>query len=225
VSSRIGKGPWARAFGAAFVPDESTPEAQRGAQLAGDGAVRDVAIDVGLITAEIEGCKVTLSTPRVPARIWTAMTSYARNRGALEQAVEGKSQSVQLEHLMAQDWDEPLVPAANAVLRICTCSDGGACEHVAALAYVLVEEIDRDASNLLRWRGCVPGAERTSDERVAPSPFGRNPWEGGHPAEPTGRRAVPIGGVLSRLGRSGIQVGNEDLADALEPAYAAFGSG
>ena len=35
-------------------------------------------------------------------------------------------------------------------------------------------------------------------------------------------RPLPVGAVVKRLGRSGIRVGSEDLAVALERAYAAF---
>jgi len=33
---------------------------------------------------------------------------------------------------------------------------------------------------------------------------------------------LPVGAVVKRLGRSGIRVGDTDLADALAPAYRAF---
>ena len=120
---RVGKGPWARAFAAAVALEENTPTA----------AVESLRLEPGLVTAHLDGCAVTISAATVPPRIWAAMTSYARNRGALEQAVKGEMQSVQLEHLMTQDWDEPLVPRPDAILRTCTCDGGGTCEHVAAV--------------------------------------------------------------------------------------------
>jgi hypothetical protein len=199
--SRIGKGPWARAFGAAF---------------AGDGAfelaVETLRVEPGLITAQVDDCAMTISAPTVPPRIWAAMTSYARNRGPLEQAVRGETQSVQLEHLMAQDWDEPLVPRAHAVVRTCSCDTGGRCEHVAALARAVADEIDRDPETLLRWRGCVE----------APVPAADDPWAGGEPPDLSGATSRPLQSVLHRLGPSGIAHSSGDLVDALAPAYDAL---
>ena len=219
MSSRIGVGPWARVFGSVLVPDESTPEAIRGAELWRAGEVQGLTIEVGLITAQVEGCRVTLTTPRVPARIWAAMASYARNRGALEKAVAGEAQSVQLEHLMTQDWDEPLVPPASAMVRACSCSEGGACEHVAALGYAFAEEIDADPKALLRWRGCT--TERQETRFKAPAAAG-DPWAGAAPPEVLGGPSRPAGSVPQRLGPSGVRVGEVDIAEVLRTAYAAL---
>jgi hypothetical protein len=199
--SRIGKGPWARTFAAALA-DDGAPELM----------VEDLRIEPGLITAQVDGCAVTISAPTVPPRIWAAMTSYARNRGPLEQAVRGETQSVQLQHLMTQDWDEPLVPREAAVVRTCSCDAGGACDHVAALARAVASEIDRAPATLLRWRGCVD----------APAPSADDPWRGGDPPHVSGATGRPVQSVLRRLGRSGIAHGSGDLVDALGPAYAAL---
>ncbi len=129
-----------------------------------------------------------------------------------------------LEHLMTVDWDEPLVPRARgdrAAAAPATAS--GTCEHVAALAYAVAQEIDRDPSLLLRWRGC--GAAETEAEvepEAAPLELGDDPWLAGTlpPARPL--RPLPVGAVLKRLGPSGVRVGGNDLADVLLPAYAAF---
>jgi hypothetical protein len=66
----------------------------------------------------------------------------------------------------------------------------------------------------LRWRGCV--------DEPTPQYLQGDPWLGGELPEPTPSRALPVGAVLKRLGPSGIQLGDEDLADVLQPAYEAF---
>jgi uncharacterized Zn finger protein len=224
VSSRIGKGPWARAFGALLVPDESTAEALRGKDLWLAGAVRDLRTEPGLITATVDGCAVTLSTPTIPPRIWAAMTSYARGRGALERAVNGEVQLVQLESLMTQDWNEPLVPRPGALVRTCACADER-CEHVAALGYAFAEEIDRDAALLLRWRGCGDGRPGLRQEEAGGSldAAREDPWRAGG-SLPASRPARPLAdaAVLRRLGVSGIAVAESDLVERLLPAYAVF---
>lgn len=199
---RVGKGPWARALAAAVALEDTTPMT----------GVESFRLEPGLITAHVDGCAVTISAPTVPARIWAAMTGYARNRGALEQAVKGEAQSVQLEHLMTQDWDEPLVPRPDAILRTCSCDTGGTCEHVAAVARVVVDEIDRDPATLLRWRGCFD----------APAPSADDPWAGAELPVLAAGAGRPLQSVLHRLGPSGIAVGGADMVDVLGAAYAAL---
>ena len=145
---------------------------------------------------------------------WAAMVRYARGMGPLEQAVEGRLQSTHLDHLLAEDWGEQLVPRRGQIRRECTCDPSGACEHVAAVGLAFADAIDVDPSLLLRWRGCT--------EEPDPEVDRGDPWAGGPLPEPGPRRALPVGAVLKRLGSSGILVGDEDLADVLEVAYRAF---
>ena len=133
--------------------------------------VDSLEVEPGTVTALVGGCVVTLDVAQVPPRIWAAMTSYARGRGALEDAVAGRLQSSHLSQLLADDWDEPLIP--HPIRRSCTCDAGGGCEHVAAAGLALADEIDRDPGALLLWRGCVEAAELYEPD---------DPWQG---------RAVP----------------------------------
>ncbi|MBA3841811.1 MAG: hypothetical protein H0X39_04190 [Actinobacteria bacterium] len=197
------RGPWARAVLAAIAGDTAmAPE------------VDSLEVKVGSVVAHVGECTVTLRAERVPQRIWEAMVSYARGRGALADAVTGKTQSSHLQHLMAEDWEEPLVPRARMIRRACSCDEGGACEHVAAVGVAFADAIDEQPVLLLRWRGCI------LDEVVT----GGDPWAGGELPAPGEVRAFPPGAVLKRLGRSEIMVGEQDLADVLERAYEAFAS-
>src|SRR6266852_2565588 len=158
-SARIGRGPWARLFAGAAVPDEGSSSAERGRALARSGAVHTVGVGPGKLSARVAGdddeYTATISADPVPPRIWAAIVRAARGNGSLEAGVEGRQQSMQLAHLMTVDWEEPLVPPTRAVRQVCTCPVTGACEHLAALAYVIADAIDRDPSLLLHWRGCV----------------------------------------------------------------------
>lgn len=220
---RIGQGPWARLFASAVARDESSSTAERGRSLARAGGVTAVRIERGSIHALVDGCEVTISADPVPPRVWSAMTRYARGKRPLEAAVEGREQSVHLEHLLTIDWEEPLVPPARALRRACTC-DGEACEHVVALGYAIAEEIDRDPSLLLRWRGCGVTDEPASaplEDVAPPAPHG-DPWQAGRLPAPRPLRPLPTGAVLKRLGPSGIRVDGVDLAVVLQRAYASF---
>ncbi len=233
---RIGQGPWARLLASAAVPDESSPPAERGRVLARSGAVHTVRVAEGALSARVAGSDgaehdVAITAEPVPPRIWASMARFARGNRPLQAAVEGRAQSVHLEHLMTVDWDAPLVPPTRALGRSCTCADAraGACEHVAALAYVAADAIDGDPALLLRWRGCVAETDARPDEAAQPAPgravaaaAAEDPWLAGELPALQPRRPLPVGAVLKRLGRSGVRVGGNDLAEVLGRAYASF---
>lgn len=217
----IGRGPWARLFATAVVPDESSTLAEEGRRLA--ESVEDVVVEAGRLTASIAGCEVTISAAPVPPRIWTAIARSARTSPQLVAAVEGRMQSVHLEHLMTLDWERPLVPRKRELVRTCTCDRDGACEHIAAVGYAFAREIDRDPSALLRWRGVDAVEEEAVEPRPeAPAAIPAGAWVGGPLPEPRPRRPLPTGAVLKRLGPSGLKVGDRDLAEVLRRAYASF---
>ena len=179
--------------------------------LARGGNVHTVAVAEGLLSGRVDADgvehAVEIAAEPVPPRIWAAASRSARGNPQIEAAVAGRGQSVQLEHELAVDWEEPLVPATQALGRSCTCGRP-ACEHVAALAYVVADRIDREPSLLLRWRGCTepvapPAAEPEPEPIVATDEI----WEAAPPPELGPPRPLPTAAVLKRLGPSGIQVG------------------
>jgi uncharacterized Zn finger protein len=227
---RIGQGPWARLFATAVVPDEGSSAAEHGRMLARDGSVHTVAVAEGSLSAVVEDGaerRVSIAASPMPPRIWSAVVRAARGTPQLETAVEGRSQSVQLEHVLAVDWEEPLVPTGAALTAECSCGVPR-CAHLAALAYVIADRIDQDPSLLLLWRGCT--ARKETPAWLEPEPdaepvvlaVGDDVWRAGPLPEPRPIRPLPPGAVLKRLGPSGIQVGGQDLAEVLQRAYAAF---
>ena len=227
---RIGQGPWARLFASAVVGDEGSSSAESGRSLARNGRVHTVTVTEGVLGGRVDddGVEQTaeIAADPVPPRIWAAATRSARGNPQLEAAVAGRSQSVQLEHVMAVDWEEPLVPATRSLRRTCSCGRPGTCAHLAALAYALADRIDREPSLLLRWRGCTEPAEQAEPSSAEPEPIasGEEVWEAGPLPHLGPARPLPPAAVLKRLGKSGIQVGAKDLAEVLERAYASFAS-
>jgi hypothetical protein len=218
----LGRGPWARLFATAVVPDESSSVAEHGRRLV--ESISDLSVEAGKLSASVDGCAVSIGAPPVPPRIWAALTLSARSSPQLLAAVQGRAQSVHLEHLMTMDWERPLVPRKRELDRRCECDRGGACEHVAALAYAFAQEIDRDPGALLRWRG-VDAVEEEEPEPVTAEVEAVPPeaWAAGTLPEPRPVRPLPVGAVLKRLGPSGLRVGGDDLTDVLERAYEEFG--
>jgi hypothetical protein len=201
-------GPWSRSFVAAVAGNADRPDLEVGA----------LRIDPGEIWAVVEGCEVTLTASVIPLRSWASMTRYAQGMGQLEQAVEGRIQSVHLEHLLQEDWGELMIPRASAIAQSCTCDESEGCEHVAAVAYAFADEIERTPRVLLRWRGV---ADLTEAETEAPA----DPWQGKELSAPAEPRPMPTYAVLKRLGPSELSVGrNEDLANALRIAYETLGT-
>jgi uncharacterized Zn finger protein len=228
---RIGQGPWARLFASAAVLDESSSVAERGRVLAREGSVHTVEVAEGAITARVEDgseLRVSVRAEPMPPRIWAAVSRSARGAPQLEAAVEGRAQSVHLEHVLAVDWEEPLVPTGAALTTECSCASPGRCAHVVALAYVFADRIDRDPALLLRWRGCTAREETAAwlepdpDSEPVVLAIGDDLWRAGPLPEPRPVRPLPPAAVLKRLGPSGILVGGQDLAEVLQRAYAAF---
>jgi uncharacterized Zn finger protein len=229
MSGRPGHGPWARLLASAVVRDEGSAVAERGRALVRQGAVSAVDVERGTLSASVAGCSAAITAKPVPPRIWVAMTRFARGNRPLEEAVAGRAQSLQLEHVMIEDWSEPLVPRAYELGRTCSCDGSGElCEHVAALAYAVAEGIDADPSLLLRWRGCIAAPELPDEAAIvsAPEPTfdltDDAAWLAGALPEPRPLRPLPVGAVLKRLGPSGLKLRGEDLAAVLERAYASF---
>ena len=231
---RIGRGPWARWLATSVVPDEGSSRAERGRVLARTGYVHSVTIREGTITGIVIGSgggeyEAAITSAPIPPRTWAAVSGSAVGKRMLAAGIEGREQSLQLEHVMTVDWGEPLIPPARAVRRTCTCPDiepNGVCKHVAALAYVVADAVDAEPSLLLQWRGCrtaQPGAsERAEAEAPLPAIDAGDPWHAGILPAPQPIRPMPVGAVLKRLGPSGLRVEGEDLADVLQRAYAAF---
>jgi hypothetical protein len=201
-------GPWSRSFVAAVAGNADNPELE----------VTALRVNAGEIWAVVEGCEVTLTAHVIPARIWASMARYAQGMGQLEQAVEGRIQSVHLEHLLQEDWGELLIPRASQIAQSCTCDESAGCEHVAAVAYAFGDELERTPRVLLRWRGVADVAESEAEATA-------DPWQGKELSDLGAQRAMPTYSVLKRLGPSEMFVGgNEDLVDALRAAYQAFAS-
>jgi uncharacterized Zn finger protein len=199
-------GPWSRSFIAAVAGNAERPDLE----------VTDLRIEPGVISARVDGCEVTLTAAPIPQRIWTAMTRYAKGMGQLEDAVDGRVQSVHLEHLLEEDWGEQLIPRPRAIVRVCSCDERAGCGHVAAVAHCVAEKVEHTPRFILHWRGVGGG----DDSRTA-SP--ESPWQGAQLDRSKVARPMPTHAVAKRLGPSGVAVSaGEDLEVALRRAYDAF---
>ena len=203
-----GHGPLSRLLISALVADESIA-AERGRSLAQEGRVHDLSVERGEISAQVTGTggrerEVVLTARPVPSRIWASVSEAAVGDPAIEAAVAGREQSLHLQHGLAADWGEPLVPARphdQRDVQLLLRDQGHRCQHVAALAYLLADAIDADPSVLLRWRGCEPvtasGPGRPPPAPAEPDPLADDDrWMAGPLPEPAAPRPLPAGAVL-----------------------------
>src|SRR5205085_2298418 len=117
----------------------------------------------------------------------------------------GEVQSEHLMQIMDHDWEESLVPAREAIVRV------GSAEAVRAAVRAVGEQVEENPVVLLRWRGCLDAAAVADD-----------PWHGSAQPElpPIARR--PPQSVPQRFGASGIPAGGNDLVEVLVRVYGTF---
>jgi hypothetical protein len=177
-------GPWTRAF----------LDLWDRAPLGSDPVVTDIRVEPALITARVDGRRVTLSAQPIPPGIWAA----------IEAQVTTDRQSEELAQLLDHTWEEPLVPSD--VVRV------GEADDVAAVTRAVADRIEEDPATLLRWRGYRAGGDVDGDA-----------WRGGElpPLPPPARR--PPDSVPKRFGTSGIHTADGDLVELLVRVYRTFG--
>ena len=157
LEERIGAGPWARWLASAAVPDESTLARSAGAARAyrrrerrGDRRRLDHGAGDRLDRERATPCRSPPSRSRRRRGTQQSARSAVVHRS--RQPAAGEAQSVQLAHLLETRFGARFAPSARELRRSCTCPDDeplGACKHVAALAFVVADAIDRDPTLFL----------------------------------------------------------------------------
>lgn len=132
---------------------------QRGRTYARKGQVISLDIDVGAVTAEVQGSRVR------PYRVRIGVAAFGKAQWAeVEQELAGNAWY--LAKLLAGEMPDDiedvftrvglsLFPTAAPDLSLdCTCPDWGVpCKHLAATFYLLAETFDEDPFQILTWRG------------------------------------------------------------------------
>jgi uncharacterized Zn finger protein len=156
---RFGESWWARRWIEVLEASPIGERLSRGRSYARGGQVTGIEVTTGKITAQVQGSRVkpyvvTIAVKTHTAKQWgriadtlaaDAMLTAKLLAGELPPAVEG----------VLADAGLPLFPVSAADLGTeCSCPDwSNPCKHIAAVFYLLAEEIDRDAFLLLRLRG------------------------------------------------------------------------
>ena len=131
----------------------------RGRAYARRGQVGEIQIDPGEVRASVQGSerrpyRVTLRVAALDESAWNKVFAALRSRSLLAAQLLAGEMPEDIEAVFATA-DTSLFPRRGDDLQTsCSCSDPeNPCKHVAAVHYLLSEELDRDPFLLFRLRG------------------------------------------------------------------------
>jgi len=128
----------------------------RGRSYVRHGAVLDLKISTGLITAVVSGSdiyQVSVSIRRVEPERWQSIMARAAGRiSSVVELLRGKLPDDVLAFVV--DRDQGLFPSPRQMSFACSCPDwAGMCKHVAATLYGVGARLDREPELFFRLRG------------------------------------------------------------------------
>ncbi len=128
----------------------------RGRSYARHGSVNSVTIKSGIIKARVNGSygtyTVKIETPPISAQVWDAIVvSLSQSMAITTQLISNQVPEEVKEIFICNDVK--LVPELS-LHTSCSCPDHvNPCKHIAAVFYLIAEEIDRDPFQLFSFRG------------------------------------------------------------------------
>jgi uncharacterized Zn finger protein len=238
-NGRIGSGPWARRWLGLLEGFGLGSRLSRGRSYARSGQVVSIDIAEGAVRASVQGSRPEPYTVRVSLRLFPEPI-WERILVGITPAIGARLLNGELPSELERIVEEThfsLFPKEYGDLETdCSCPDWEVpCKHLAALFYLIGEELDRDPRLILRLRGLDPERLRAAltgggeDAPPAPEPVpipldDAGFWEGGEiDPGPVDMAADPIA-VLKRLGPFSFWSGTQPVTESLEPVYRAASS-
>ena len=207
----------------------------RGRNYARRGQVISLALDAGLVTANVQGSRSR------PYRVRIGVTAYGKDQWArIEEKLAADAWFVAqlLAGEMPPDIEQvftelglALFPSEPRDLSLdCSCPDWEVpCKHLAAVCYLLAERFDADPFELLAWRGRdredllarlnASAAEPGAEEAVPLTELLGEFWSSPHPADLPRPSAGSGKGLLDQLPPLPLEVAGRPVVDLLHPAY------
>ena len=150
---------WSRRFVEVLESYGLGARMQRGRRYARTGQVIEVEVSRGVVAAQVQGTRpkpylVTAALDVLSDGQWSQVVDAMRTKvGFAARLLDGEVPT-ELEEVFA-GASVPLFPAAWADIRAkCTCPDWeNPCKHIAAVLYVLADQLDRDPWLVLLLRG------------------------------------------------------------------------
>jgi uncharacterized Zn finger protein len=195
---------WSRRFLGSLESAMAGGRMARGRAYARSGRVARLVINPGVVVATVQGSReepyaVRLEMPVVPAEDWDRILEALATRAQYAARMLAGELPEDVEQVFEAEGAS-LLPAPHArLVSECTCAGWeNPCPHVAAVCYLLAEELDRDPFSLLAWRGRgkaeVLGELRTRRRRLAAALLVQGPPTGdGVVNVPPGATSSPDG--------------------------------
>lgn len=197
-------------------------------------------LEPGIVLAQVQSGKtepfiVRCDVPPLPQETWDAVIAGMAQKAVFAAKLLAGEMPEETEEAFAEARATLLPQSAADVPSSCTCGDPAMpCRHVAAVHYLLADELGRDPFLLFKLRGCPKeqllaalrqkrsgngAAEEiaTTDENVSPQAF----W---HAGEDLDRFAINIAppmshaGLLRQLGPPPVEAG-ESFIDLMAALY------
>jgi len=209
---------------------------QRGRRYARVGQILSLDVAAGLLVSQVQGSRrtpyvVTVRPAQPSDAQWARLDDTFSSRVGFAARLLAGEVPPDLEQAFADTGLELIPSAWEAMGASCTCPDDqNPCKHIAAVLYVLADQLDRDPWLLLALRG------RTRDELLGrlgasggPADPRLPPWwplvpggrgrAGPFAAPPPAAAPVPPARVLHRLEPLDVPVGAAQLVDLLAEVY------
>ena len=242
----IGESWWSQRFIAVLESFGMGTRLTRGRSYARSGQVLELAVRSGEVVARVQGSRahpysVVLEVDIFPATQWAKVEQVLVEDSVLLADLLAGRMPEEIESVFSY-CGLTLFPTMREFDTDCSCPDWtNPCKHVAAACYILAERFDEDPFQLLAWRGrtkteLLRRIETLRDEVAWAQP--RDPAEdesGDLPladlTEDFWRSPAPLPGplhkvaglpetnLLDQLGEMGVELGGQDLAELLRPAY------
>ena len=240
-SGRIGNGVWARRWLGILEGFGLGSRLSRGRGYARSGQVVSIDVSLGEVRATVQGSRpepysVRVSLRPFPDAIWERILETLGKTPAVGARLLNGELSPELERIV-EETHFSLFPKEYGDLDTdCSCPDWEVpCKHLAALFYLIGEELDRDPRLILRLRGlefdrlrtALTGANDQAPPAPEPIPIPTSDaefWEGGEidplMAGSFDRTSDPAA-LLKRLGPFPFWSGTLPVTESLEPVYRA----
>lgn len=156
---KYGKTWWGQKWLEALSGIDNGNRLPRGRTYANTGKVKVFKIDQNRITGEVQGSWYPVYTQSIELRPWSSVerqriTELVRDSPWILSALLAKQVPQELLHELKQVGVEFFPPSWGAMRSGCSCPDRALpCKHIAAIFYLVTDEIDKDPFVLFKLRG------------------------------------------------------------------------
>jgi uncharacterized Zn finger protein len=232
---------WSRRFTDLLESYGDEERLARGRSYARTGQVADLRISAHEVTACVRGSEpepydVAVGIDVIDEAVWETIEEALASQAVFRARLLAGEMPPEIENVFAA-FGVALFPVSPDAMHVmCSCPDWGeACEHAAAVLYLLAEAFDEDPFLILAWHGrtrerLLTGLRRkepltTDPLEVEEAPIADRLEDFWAPAAVRDRPpapAMPPGLLLRQLDPPKVKVRRRDLPDVLRPAYDAL---